>query len=548
MSFGRFLPCLFLLLPLLPGPAPSRADEPEVDYDREMLKEHGLKAEGPALLDFFRGRTLDDAKRKKVQQLIRDLGHPRFAVRDKASKELAAFGPSVRKTLQEAVSSPDPEIASRARRCLEQIESGPGPGLPAAAARALKRLSAPQAAPVLLDYLPFADDLSVEEEVIGTLAVVGVRDGKPDPALVAAASDPNATKRSAAGFVLGRLDGADYRRAAKKLLDDREPWVRLRAAQGLIAGKQKEGVPALFALLNDVPAEATWQAEELLRRIAGEKAPLPATEDTPAAKKKYREAWAAWWEKDGPAVDLAKLPETPRLLGLTVGIEYNTNAVWEAGPDGKKRWSVQADGPMDAQVLPGDRVLVAEQNTRRVTIRDFKGSVLWEKKLADEPINCQQLTNGNVWIGTRNDVLEVRKDGTEVYRHKISETYMHAVRRLPNGHHVGLTNNGVIEEIDARGKKVRTVTMTHEGTWGDVDGLPGGRYLVANYGTGYIREVDSNGKALWTIQIGGACGVDRLPDGKYLVGCPSRSVIVDRAGNVVWEAKSEGSVRRTHRR
>src|SRR5262249_12372286 len=153
------------------------------------------------------------------------------------------------------------------------------------------------------------------------------------------------------------------------------------------------------------------------------------------------------------------------------------------------------------QVLPNNRILVAEQTAKCVTERDLKGNILWEFGTDEETLNCRRLPNGNTFIGTRLSVMEVRPDKSVVFRYKVTDNYMHAVRRLPSGGFVGITSGGVIHELAPNGKAVRTVTLTHEGTWGDVDALPGGRYLVANYGIGFVREVDAAGKTLREAKI-----------------------------------------------
>jgi hypothetical protein len=54
----------------------------------------------------------------KIASLIGSLGHERYAVREAAEKELAAFGASARSALERAVQHQDAEIAARARRIL----------------------------------------------------------------------------------------------------------------------------------------------------------------------------------------------------------------------------------------------------------------------------------------------------------------------------------------------------------------------------------------------------------------------------------------------
>ena len=67
---------------------------------------------------------------------------------------------------------------------------------------------------------------------------------------------------------------------------------------------------------------------------------------------------------------------------------------------GQVRWQMdQLDHPIDFQLLPGDRVLIAEYYGNRVTERDFRGKILWEVNLPGFPINVQRLANGNTFIG-----------------------------------------------------------------------------------------------------------------------------------------------------
>lgn len=545
--FNLCLPFLACLLPLAVAGSGRASEQP--DPDEELLQAHKINRDGPALLDFFRARTLTTERQARINELLAELNHPRFAVREQATKELTRLGVAALRPLRAARTNADAEVVRRVLRCIADIEAGPGVELPMAALHVLRKQPPAGTVAVLLAYLPDADDRALEDEVLHALAAVGIRAGRPDPLLVEARADGPAARRSAAGFVLGRSSDPQQRKLAADLLGDPEPWVRLRAAQGLVAGRDKAGVSGLVDLVARPSSDLTWPAEELLRRLAGEKSPDPPADDTEKAREAYRDTWAKWWADNAAKVDLSAVTEETRPLGFTLGIEWNTNRVWECGIDKKLRWELRPDGPMDAQVLPGERVLIAEANSRRVTERDRQGNVLWEKKLGDEePINCQRLSNGHTFIGTRHRVMEVRRDGSEVFKHTISDVYLHAVRRLPNGHFVGLTSGGLIHEIDARGQTVRKVQVPHEGTWGDVDALGGGRYLVANYGAGFVREVDSAGKMVWEVKAPDCCGLERLPGGQFLLGCGTRIIVVDRSGKALWETTGQGSNRRVHRR
>ncbi|HZT80549.1 MAG TPA: HEAT repeat domain-containing protein, partial [Gemmataceae bacterium] len=434
-------------------------------------------------------------------------------------------------------------------RCVAAIEQGPGPALPMAAVRTLVKRRPDGAVPALLRFLPCAGEDCVEEETLAALVALGLTQGKADPALPPALTDVSPARRAAAAYVLGRARDKGSQDAVRKLLADADPRVRLRAAQGLIAGRHKDAVPALIALLEGAPRDVAWRAEGLLERLAADQSPpFPRDADAEAARKKWREAWAVWWKANAAKIDLAKLEESPRLLGLTIAVAWNVNKVWEVGPDGKTRWEMTAQGPMDAHAVPGNRVLIAEAGSNKVTERDLRGNVVWEKAVDGEPINCGRLPNGNTWIGTRNAILEVTREGKVVYQHKVCDGYLHGVTRLRNGGCVGITNAGKIIELDAAGKEVRSVQLPQEGSWGEVEALPGGKYLVTNYGSGRVFEVDAAGKVVWEHKLSGACGGMRLPNGHTLLACPQRVVEIDRAGKVVWEAAADGFVRRANRR
>src|SRR5438046_4714972 len=72
------------------GLASLSADVPATDTaeDEALLKSAKIATDGPALLEFFRKRTLTDADRTKITVCIRQLGDGSFKVREVASKEL----------------------------------------------------------------------------------------------------------------------------------------------------------------------------------------------------------------------------------------------------------------------------------------------------------------------------------------------------------------------------------------------------------------------------------------------------------------------------
>src|SRR5262249_57273984 len=115
---------------------------------------------------------------------------------------------------------------------------------------------------------------------------------------------------------------------------------------------------------------------------------------------RWRDAGASWWKDNGAKVELARADAARGYLGYTLVVEADGNGsgrVRELARDGKERWRIEGlQYPVEAWVLPGNRILVAEYNGRRVSERDLKGNILWKKEgLPGNPTNAQRLATGN---------------------------------------------------------------------------------------------------------------------------------------------------------
>lgn len=543
--------CCLLACALLLGCFAGAADPNPVAADERTLKAAGLGSDGPDLLEFFRKRTLTDAERANIQALVRQLGDNAFKVRERASSDLAARGITAVAFLRPAVKDPDLEVARRAEECLRVIAKDYNGALPAAAARLLAARKPPDAAEVLLAYLPFAEADMVAEEVQATLAALAVRAGKPEPALVAALTDAVEVRRAVAAEAFCRAGIAEVLPAVRQLLKDEAPEVRLRVALALAGQREKAAIPVLIDLLAELPPEQAYQAEDFLYRLAEEQAPtaVPGTEDS--ARRKRRDGWAAWWQHQGGAVDLARLTETPRALGFTLVVLLDLGRVLELDAANNPRW--QIDGlqfPLDAQWLPGNRVLVAEQNGSRVTERNHKGEVLWEKKVL-APLVAQRLANGNTFIATQSQLLEVDRDGKEVFSHvrPDGEAIMRA-QKLRNGEIACVTMGQRFVRLDATGKELHSFPVIVHTSGGRIDVLPDGHVLVPQMANHRVVEHDATGRIVWQAFVRDPVAAVRLPNGNTLVTSMSqnRAVELDRAGQEVWEYKATTRVTRAWRR
>ncbi len=547
-----------VLLALLAARPVAAADEKgtSLDEDERLVREAKEPTDAAGLVAFFRKRTLSNADRAALERLIEQLGARSFSQRERASRQLLKWGTPAKSFLESATRHADAEIARRATLCLDEINRGPGPSLPSAAARLLARRRPPEAVRVLLAYLPFADDSTVQDEVFSALLLLAQdKDTSRLAPLKPALKEDVIIKRAAAAYVLGRSADKDVRNAVKKLLADKEAVVRLRAAQGLLAAHEKDAVPVLIELLAGQTADIVWQVEDLLLRIAGEGGPTAPSSSEPKDRQEYRERWAKWWQANAAKVDLPKLAQEPPQRGWTILSQMSTSRVYEIDRQGKERWAINGlQGPIDAQVLPGDRVLIAEHHSSRVTERNLRGTVLWEKRLTDRPVSVQRLPNGNTFIATYSALMEVTRANKEVYNYRPEGTagQIYAGQRLRNGRLVCVTLSGRVIELDSvNGKVVRSFNSGLDGCYSIQGGLPNGRYLVASYNKGLVYELDGDGKVHWQYTFPNAYHAERLPNGNFLIAShgQSRVIEINRDGKVLFDQGTNGNnVWRVHRR
>jgi HEAT repeat protein len=506
---------------------------------RELWLAWWNSLDGKQLADEFKSRTLGDGDHDKVIGLIKKLDDPSADAREKASQELVAVGPKAVPLLRQATQRENPRVTAVAQKCVELIEKDAPNPLPSTAARLLALRRPDGTLETLLAYLPFAENESAAAELRDLLVALGVREGKADPVIVKALRDKVGARRAAAAYALCRAEAAEHYPAVRKLLEDPDPDVRLQTAEALVSARQREGVPALIALLGELPPQRAWEVEDYLARLADGKGPnVPLGADA-ESRAKCRDAWAAWWKDQGPNIDLAKADVSRRELGLTLLAEIGNGArVMELDRAGKVRWKIEGlQGPMDAQVLPGQRVLVAEQNVSRVTERDQTGKVVWECKAPlAQPFVVQRLPNGNTFIACRNSLVEVDREGKQVYAVQRINEYLLGAAKLRDGTIAYLNNAGRYVRMDSTGKEVKSFNVQNIG-FNSAEILPNDHVLVSVQALGKVIEYSPDAKAVWEATIQHSGIPHRLPNGNTLVPNVNAMKIteLDRAGKVVSE-------------
>jgi hypothetical protein len=162
--------------------------------------------------------------------------------------------------------------------------------------------------------------------VVLTLAALGVAEGKVAAPLAEVLRDDEPARRAAAALVLGRYGTTEQRAAVRGLLSDASPLVRFRAAQGLLAVRDRAALLPLAALTADSSLPLALRADELLAAAAGSHAPRRIPGEDPASRAACRAAWEGWARRWGQ-VDLARsavdLPSAnPALQAAALGRRF----------------------------------------------------------------------------------------------------------------------------------------------------------------------------------------------------------------------------------
>jgi HEAT repeat protein len=530
-----------------PKTLPAGDDEAQRKALRDAWAGWWRKIDGPALVDEFRARTLDPSEKPKVAELIKQLGDGNYRVREKASNALVSMGAKVLADVRAATTDADGERARRADDVVGRINSSPTKRVPGGTAR-LAALRRPDgAAEAMLGFLPYADDddgmVAEVKSALTTLALDP--NGKPESALLKALGDPAPVRRAAAAEALARGGGLSVRPAVKKLLADMDPGVRQSAGVALTIAGEKEAVPVLIAMLGELPSAQTWPAQDILHQLAGDKAPAQVTGEKPEDRKKYRDAWEAWWKANAASADLAKLTTGAGYLGYTVVVEVGNNSngrVAEVGRDGKIRWQVgNLKYPVDAIVLPGERVLVTEWDGNRVAEWDFKGNLVWKKEgFNGRATNAQRLANGNTFICTTNELLEVDRSGKTVYMVHVNQG-LTAGYRATNGELVCLRNDGNVARYDVTGKELKVFASNRDTSWtSGIDLVRNGNILVTQPSPGQkVTEYTPDGKVVKEWSTPNVTTATRMANGNILAASHGdRGVVeLDANGKKIWEYK-----------
>ncbi len=536
-------------------PEEKKPAVPPIDAtDDAILRRANLTVDPESLLAFLRKRILPEGERPGLEKLMRKFGSAHYLTREKAMRDVIARGIAGLEVLRNTTGEFDTESVRRIESAISAIQDNDvSPEVPAAVVRALGVLGAKDLGMALIDFAPFADNDTVLDEIRWALRKYGFVDGKPTPQILAALTDRSAIRRACAAETLARHSDKGVVEEARKLASDPDSFVRWRTARARVLMGNQAAIPAFINGLVDLPLNAAWQTEDLLLQLAGTLPPAPISmgNDT-ETRAKCRDAWQEWWKKHSGDAKLAKLEEPPLSLGRTLLVLLDQGRVMELGRDKTPRWDIRnVVFPLDAQVTSDDRVLIAEYHGNRVTERDTRGQIVWQRGIVG-PLAAQRLSNGNTFIATDHQLLEFDKDGMEVVNIEFPEEGRKIMKasKLPNGEILCMLADSRIARFDAKGKEVHSfqIALGMRLFGGRIYAAPNGRVLVPHHAEGKVVEYDTKGKAVWEVPFEQPIAAVRLSNGNTLITSMNAAVgaiEVDRAGKEIWSYHQNGESRVT---
>jgi HEAT repeat protein len=519
---SSFLAAIFFAVSSFLSTGAVAAGTEEENLDIRVLKDAGLGTDDAALLQLLGHAARSGSDAERIDALIKQLGDESFDKREDASDRLSSVGAAALPGLRIALKDPDLEIAKRARTCIEKIEkTSTGLPLAPAAARLLVLRHPDGTAEALLEYLPYAMDTAVAEEILFGLDALAVQDVKVRSALTAALKDSLPARRAASGCILGRLGDRGQRAAVSKLFDDADAMVRLRAAQGSLAAGDKSALPILIALLDRPETDIAWQAEELLHWAAADDSPEEVVgAGSPKEQESCQVAWQSWWRDHGPKLDLKVREKDPRRPGLvmvcgtTEGGKQARGNVILLGCDGTTRWKLdRPESPADAVFIPGNRLLMLVERERTVTERDLSG------KKVESPISTpSQLDTPQQWFLRPSLIFELNDaNGKANGSYKVVLHDLQFADQTVDGRLASVDSLGKVQVVDPQSMPEAVFLGQDPYARYGLEALRDGHFLITDTYRNRVRELDGAGNLLWEKRFNSPLQALRLLNGGMLL-------------------------------
>ena len=393
---------------------------------------------------------------------------------------------------------------------------------------------------IILAYIPSCNDDNIQDLLGECLGLYLNDQNTPPPALIAASTSSIEEIRTFAGRVLAQSPNEIAQKTCTTLLSDSSVRVRFEVARESIKNQNKSAIPTLIELMTKVPAEKAEAIDQTLRAIAKDKSPESKNDSKVDAA-----AWNTWWQKEGTQLVLTPgLKNQEALKNFLVVESFNqekkSGRVFLVTPSGKTLWEIaNLSNPTDALLLPNNKILITEQGANRITERDTKGNISWEKSVTN-PFHSQRLLNGNIFIASRNKIVEVGRNGNEIFSFSYpNETILAACKTRTNEYAL-LSYNGVFLKLDSKGNEVSKSRIPFPTNFGINGGAitQNDRVLVSIPTLNKIMEFNFSGQSTWESTITMPGIPTKLPNGNVVAPSLNGSKIVEiqMDGKIIYES------------
>ena len=393
---------------------------------------------------------------------------------------------------------------------------------------------------IILAYIPSCNDDNIQDLLRECLELYLNGQNTIPPALITASTSNIEELRTFAGKVLAQSPNEIAQKTCTTLLADSSVRVRFEVARESIKNQNKSAIPVLIELMTKVSAEKAETIDQTLRAIAKGKSPESKNDS-----KMDAAAWNTWWRKEGHQLVLtpgAKIQETLKnfLVVESFNQEKKSGRVFFINPSGKTLWEIaNLSNPTDALLLPNNKILITEQGANRITERDTKGNISWEKS-ATNPFLSQRLSNGNIFIASRNKIVEVSRNGTEIFSFSYPNQTILAACKTRTNEYALLSYNGVFLKLDSKGNEVSKSRIPFPTNFGINGGAitQNDRVLVSIPTLNKIMEFNFSGQSTWESTITMPGIPTKLPNGNVVAPSLNGSKIVEiqMDGKIIYES------------
>src|SRR5262249_47469869 len=156
-----------------------------------------------------------------------------------------------------------------------------------------------------------------------------------------------------------------------------------------------------------------------------------------------------------------------------------------------------------------------------------------EKTFPTQVVSAQRLANGNLFVATRNQLIELDRGGKEVKTIDRASYDVLGAYRYRDGRMIIAANNGQVQRLDSTGRLSGSFYVGYLSTIGlKVHFLENGHVLVPNYAQSKVVEYDGSGKSVWEAKVYRPNSVHRMANGHTIVGSRMRSQVyeLDKSG------------------